>query len=91
MEINFDIQSMTMASSVRETRGRKAKLDVRLQQLSIVVTITNKTLVDKSFRLPSNILLNQICILKHSKTFWYANKKQISKANVLYVGLNIID
>ncbi len=47
------------ASFVRETRGRKAKLDAGLQQqLNRVVTIANNTTVDKPFRLPSSILLH---------------------------------
>jgi hypothetical protein len=41
---SFDIQSMMTASSVRETRGRKAKLDAGLQKLSRVTT-ANETII----------------------------------------------
>ncbi len=41
---SFDIQSMMTALSVRETRGRKAKLDAGLQKLSRVTT-ANETII----------------------------------------------
>jgi aminopeptidase C len=74
-EINFEIQSMTMASFVRETRGRKTKLDAGLQQqLNRVVTIANKTTVDKTFRL-LDILLN---LYPETFNHLYANKNHLS-------------
>ncbi len=66
---------MTMASFVRETRGRKTKLDAGLQQqLNRVVTIANKTTVDKTFRL-LDILLN---LYPETFNHLYANKNHLS-------------
>lgn len=53
---------MMMASFVRETRGRKAKLDARPQLLSRVTTANKTTAVEKPFLWWSNILLNQITL-----------------------------
>jgi hypothetical protein len=55
---------MMMASFVRETRGRKAKLDAGPQQLSRVTTANKTTAVEKPFLWWSIILLDQITLQK---------------------------
>lgn len=72
---------MMMASFVRETRGRKAKLDARPQLLSRVTTANKTTAVEKPFLWWSNILLNQITLQKIYSIF----NMQITKQNYLKI------